>query len=365
MTERSTEETPQQKLARIRAEFAAHTPVNPFSEMVETICGVTFVNETTDIHRKRRSDKVKIAFVSMPPVALDDVVEHSSLHPGCRGATCPAENGAGTTAPEGVDPRALKRVLASFKPATAERMFNEFREALEAAVERFHPDVICFNELGLPAEDFPLSRAIDLAWDMSDKHNMLVIAGSAHDSRTLYNTGYVFRPGGPRPGQGFHKSISARAVGELISAPASRRVAAVYFAGLRIAMMICIDVADYASIASVVKVGDGVDVLLVPCYTPKIEDMNSIAKVTSNALPGIVALVNANDPDGVAKPCLVASFGSSKALTPALKLPSGVSISILDIDLAEFQQTRLSMTNDSNRSDVAFLFGRRDMPSVS
>jgi len=346
-------DTTEAKLRGMINEFSVRREANPFSNLVEKICGVTFVNKIDDPYRKRPKNKenIRIALVSMPYVSFD-TVPHSSLS-------------EGFARPDGVDDVAFLRQLVSFKADTADRMFNAFSEALETALHSNPPaDVICFNELGLPATDMvPMLRAKELAWDKSQKHKALIIAGSAHDSRTLYNTGYVFRPGGPEAGQGFHKSVSARSVGELISAPAHKSVAAVYFAGLRIATMICIDVADYASIASVVKVADGVDVLLVPCYTTKFEKMGAIADLTSKALPGVVALVNADLP-GDAKVCRIARFGKSDEPNNELKTPAGAVISMLDINLSQFDEERTRMKTEGTPGweKVEYLFGRRDMP---
>ena len=352
MPDQSSEE----KVDSLRASFKVTPRINPFSWMVEKICGVRMV-AGDDPFRKDRPSTVRIALVSMPRFPFE-VNPFSSLS-------------AGTTAPAGVDPEASARALVAFKGTAAGEMLHAFNEALDVAIKRFEAHVVCFSELGLPSEDMvPMLEAKQLAWQKSQDHKVLVVAGSAHDSRTLYNTGYLFRPGGPEEGNSFHKTISARAVGELISSPASRRVVALNFAGFQIAMMICLDVADYASIASVVKVADGIDILLVPCYTPKFEDMVEIAKVASKALPGIVALVNADFPEATAKPCQIARFGELVAPLKQETLKSGAIISLLDIDCAQFDKTRTEMKTSQEPEiqtmmrEMESLFGRRDMPSV-
>jgi len=332
------------------SEAAIRPKVNPFSWMVEDICGVTMVDLPDDPMRELRPAIVRIALVSMPsfPYQITPLSSLVSPH----------------KPPAGVDPQTYARALVEIKRDDARAMLQAFSDALDVALST-KPHIICFNELGLPtAQMVPMKEAKDLAWQKSKEHEVMIIAGSAHDKRTLYNTGYIFRPGGPREGQTFHKMVSARSVGELVSAPASRRVVAVSYAGLRIAVMICLDIADYASIASVVKVADGLDMLLVPCYTPKFDDMVSIAKVTSSALPGIVAMVNANLPSASAKPCQVARFGTleSPKKTPKTKTKPQAIISTLEITMKQFQKTRLEMKTSTTRTEIEALFGRRDMP---
>ncbi|HSY51693.1 MAG TPA: hypothetical protein VLC46_23015 [Thermoanaerobaculia bacterium] len=347
----------EEEVDSLRASLDDTPKINPFSWMVETICGVTMVDGADGSSRKNRPPRLRVALVSMPKFPFE-LCKLSSLT-------------VGTASPAGIDPRACARTLVSFKGAAPGQMLRAFNEALDAAIETFRANVICVSELGLPSEDMvPMPEAKQLAWQKSQDHKVLIVAGSAHDSRTLYNTGYLFRPGGPKDGHGFHKTVSARSVEELISSPASRRVVALNFAGFQIAVMICLDIADYASIASVVKVADGVDILLVPCYTPKFEEMVSIAKVTSKALPGIVALVNADLPECTAKPCQIAHFGKLAAASKTKKLKSGAIISLLDIDCAEFEKTRNEMKSSEDPKikrmmrEMETLFGRRDMPSV-
>ena len=65
--------------------------------------------------------------------------------------------------------------------------------------------------------------------------------------------------------------------------------------------MICLDIADYATLASVIRVRDKVDMLLVPCYTEKFDKMLEVAKLASKALRGIVAMVNAHVPNEIGR----------------------------------------------------------------
>ena len=344
-------ESNEAKVQRLRSEFRPRRS-NPFSRIVESIGRVTFINPPDDPMRSRAGTKVRLALLSMPALVYD-IAPFSSL---CNSAKVP----------DGVNPDVFRRALVKFDGATAAKMLSVFTSALHTAIDEFDADVICFNELGLPTDDMsPALEAKRLAWEASQKHEVLIVAGTAHDAQSLYNTGYVFRPGGPRAGESFHKSISAHSVGELINAPAARKVLAVEYRGLKIAVMICLDVADYASIAAVVKVGDGVDVLLVPCYTKKFEAMGAIADITSEALPGVVAMVNAEIPESDARCYRISAFGRPQKPTESKAIRDGAIISIVDIEHAQFQaeRTRLHLP-DERIHDVEYLFGRRGMPVV-
>lgn len=281
------------EMSKIRFKKDAGRYFNPFSTLAENLCRVR--GRTVPELARPKSATVRMAFVSMPEVRFAGT-EIWSLRV--------------RKAPVGVDPEVWMRGLAAFADDGARLMFSAFREALTAALEELRADIVCVSELGFPSRNLiPLRAAKRLAHEMSQEHKAMIIAGSAHDSRTLSNTGYLFYPGCPQEGVTFHKALSAVSVGERISAAAPHQVPAVEIFGLRIASMICLDIADYASLASVVRVADRVDMILVPCYTKRFEKLVDIARVASQALPGIVALVNADLTDSVAARCHVARFG--------------------------------------------------------
>jgi hypothetical protein len=343
------DETAADKVAALKTTIRARKSPNPFSHMVKSICEVTLIDDPRDPGYGIDENPIRIALVSMPTFHFD--IETRSSFP------------MQVALPAGFDAAWFERKLVAFRREISARMLDVFDQALRAAIAHA-PHVVCFNELGLPSEDMvPMIEAKKLAFDASRTHNMLIIAGSAHDGRSLYNTGYLFRPGGPPEGHTFHKMISAPAVGELVSVPALRRVIAVKFAKLSIATMICLDIADYALIASVVKVADDIDLLLVPCYTPKFEAMARIADVASKALPGVVALVNVEDPAATAKSRYIARFGVSEAPQTAEVLSSGAIVSILEIDVPAFSEKRTTLKTYPP-AETQFLFGNRDVPVV-
>jgi predicted amidohydrolase len=353
------EESAQQKVDRLRDASTVKTTspfegkVNPFSWMVEHVSGVRRLDDL-----RERNDlqplTVNFVLVSMPDFVEPlekKLVEVSSLT-------------AGSVAPQGVAQDAYTRLLIRFRPDEAKSHLDIFSASLDAALQ-LKPHVICFNELALPSQEMePLDEVRELVWQKSQEHNVLIVAGSAHDWRTRFNTAYLFRPGGPKQGQAIHKIVTAYKVKEFVSVPSPRLVAVVRHAGLAIAVMICLDIADYSSAASVVKVSESVDVVLVLCYTPKFDDMASIAKVTSKALPGIVAMVNADRPDTSARNCVIARFGRQQKANQT-QLANGSYLTFFDIPYAEFRQTRIDMTNEDKYRDpeIEYLFGRRHMPS--
>jgi predicted amidohydrolase len=322
---------------------------NPFSILFEKICAVGYVPSVSEKLQVKRPN-VRIALVSMPtiPKAELEFQEFTSL----------IEN----SEPPPLDHDACKRQLVTFGKVFADKMLASFSEALKAALEDKGADIVCFSELGFPSLDMkPMMEAAEFAHEMSKKHDALIIAGSLHDARTLYNTGYLFYPGSKQHGHVFHKSISAVSVQELVSAPSYRRVPLVNIFGLKIAAMICLDVADYASIASVVRCADRVDVLLVPCYTPGFEKMAKIAKVTSEAL-GLVAMVNATLPEEPAGLHQIWRLGR-KLEPPHQALPSGAAfVTYVDVDTEKLKGDRILKMTKENTTD--WLFGSRNIPVV-
>jgi hypothetical protein len=320
---------------------------NPFSRLARNLCTVRL--RTVEGLSRPKGPSLRLALVSMPEVPFQEKKVWSLKS--ARG-------------PAGVDPEAWRRVLVSFSDDGPTAMLAAFREALATALEELASDIVCVSELGFPSRSLvPLREAKQLAHRLSARHQALIVAGSTHDVRTLSNTGYLFFPGCPPEGVTFHKAVSALSVGERISAPAPRQVPVVEIFGLRVAAMICLDIADYASLTSVVRVADRVDMILVPCYTKKFEKMVDIARVASRALPGLVALVNADLADSAAGRCHVARFGTLDRQLGGRQLPAGAVVSLLEIDHEEFQSTRIRM-KISPENDMEWLFGSRDRPDV-
>jgi hypothetical protein len=320
---------------------------NPFSSLVENICQVRIhVVESLPNNGK---EIIRIALVSMPQLDFK-WRSFSSLR---------ASKG-----PAGVEATAYLRKLVSFQDNSPQQMLTAFHSALATAIHDFGANVICVSELGFPSRNLvPTGAAKKLARQLASEHGVLIIGGSAHDCRTLYNTGYAFYPGCPAAGRTFHKALSAVSAGELVCAPSHREILVINAFGLRIAVLICLDIADYASLGSLLRVADRVDLLLVPCYTEKFEKMVEIAKVASRALPGVVALVNTDLPRAVAAPYHIARFGELEKAKDTASLDSGAILSLVELDYEEFQSRRTQLKT-TPEDWIEWLFGNRDSPLI-
>lgn len=295
-------------------------------------------------HIPRPDEPVRVALVSMPPFERQQF-EMKSFY-------------TADPVPAGIRPEDCERSLVALKGDVHKDLLAAYKEALTFAVEEFRANVICVSELGLPHHSIqPLAVAQKFAQDLSTAKNVLIVAGTSHDRRTYYNTGYIYHPEGS---WSFHKTLSATGMGELISTPAKRRVLSIKIFGLRIAVMICLDIADYATLASVVRARERVDMVLVPCYTEKWDKMLDVAKVASRALRGVVAMVNAHIPNSK---CHFARFGRDDNPIKEQAFESRAIVSLFEVDHEAIERER---RNKHAREDshVDWLFGNRDMPSI-
>ncbi|MGZ5444931.1 MAG: hypothetical protein ACXW4P_24165 [Thermoanaerobaculia bacterium] len=316
---------------------------NPFANLVENLCEVQRIAvEPLD----RPDGPVRICLVSMPAFSEADFTFEDYDH--------------AKAIPRLVHPEDCRRRVVSLRKGVEIRFLESYKEALTHAVEVMGAHVVCVSELGLPHRMIiPMSGAQQFAASLSSSHGVLIVAGTSHDKRTLYNTGYLYHPGGG--GWAFHKTVSATGMGEMISSPAKRRVLTVKTLGLRIAVLICLDIADYATLASVIRVKDKVDVVLVPCYTFKFDKMLDVAKIASKALGGVVAMVNAHVPNAV---CHIARFGRDEEAAKAQTLGSGAVLSLFEIDHPAFERERQEAEKARDRYQVEWLFGSGDVPHV-
>ena len=315
---------------------------NPFFELAEKLCTPHVLNQTARIEGLPRPADgiVRIALVSMPvlPYSETDVRKPKKLR-------------------HGIEPSDVQRTLANFRRPDTTRMLTAYKEALQIALEQHKANIVCFNELGLPSREMVPVDVQDLAAKMSRRHKALVIAGTAHDKVTMFNTGYLLHP--PAHTHAFHKYASAVTMNERIMTPAHRRVLIIDTLDLRIAVMICLDVVDYTTLASVMLAGDHVDVVLVPCYTERFQKMQDIAAVASKALPGVVALVNARHRTGSR---YIAQCGEEVDPTvPPIALQGGAEIALLSLELDDHDAKRKrAMTYPDPCLD--WMFGSRYLP---
>jgi len=247
----------------------------------------------------------------------------------------------------GLDDEACDRRLFCFKDERVASSLKWFEEALDEAIRNQKADIVCFNELAFPADETgPSTAAIDYVRKIATDAGKLIIGGSFHDNRTLYNSGQIFFPPNPASDSDdifYHKQVSAIGTFEMVSIPCLRSTTVVEAFDLRIATLICLDMSDYSAVASLFQLGADVDVLLVPSYSLWMEDpLEKIAIDVSSAMPGVVAIVNCYNPSGPSS--VVYKFGKKQPerLLPRVPLASGTPavVSTYDIDLSTFRNER-------------------------
>lgn len=198
-----------------------------------------------------------------------------------------------------IDHGACVRKLAKYSAQKAGELFEYYKAWLLMALEEFKANIVCINELGFPSHNcLPLPAARKFTRELANKYHSLIIAGSYHDRRTAYNTGHIYYPGCGPYGKAFHKQVSATKLTkpEFVSVPSERLSLSVEAFGLKICIVICLDMMDFSTAASIVQSGDLIDFLLVPAYSDDIEPIEKVAYSISRALPGGVAIVNHHRP---------------------------------------------------------------------
>lgn len=294
-----------------------------------------------------RAGQISLAMVSLPP--LDFRVSYTST-------ADKEDQGA-------VDLEARARALVTFKAKSAKDHLKWYEKGLRHAVEELGADIVCVNELGFPvAKQRPRARAVKLTRDLATENNCLIAAGSLHDRRTFYNTGHYFYPGCDPDGTPYHKQVSAVSRAELVSVPPIRKTLCTQVFGLQVAVLVHLDLADFSSMAAVVRREDRVDLLLVPCYSEQMEDFKNIALMASNAMSGMIALVNYQAPGS--SPCFVAQFGKPVDNLKSTLVPdSPVRVTMHEIDNGGFWSEKQNRQVGARRS-MHWLFGDPTVPTI-
>jgi hypothetical protein len=193
----------------------------------------------------------------------------------------------------GLHAEACRRNIFVSEHRQAYGYWKLYENAIKNALDN-ESRLICINELGVPANiRGPLPAFFKGVKKLTEQYSAVIIAGSFHDTRTRYNTGYIFYPGCPAEGEPFHKQVSAtQELDEHINIPPKRESIVVKAFKLYISVITCLDLMDYSIISSLVQFGDRVDFLFVPVCSPKIETFEDIARMVSSTLPGGVGLIN-------------------------------------------------------------------------
>ena len=333
---------------RVRAEAEqqqqSNIAVNPFSYSFRKISKIAVVPPTTLF--EIRKPELRLALVSLPKITS---LRKKELTTACSKSVQ-------------VDHESCKRVLIGH--ANADEYLRLFKSALRTATKRHKADIICFNELAFPqnAALGPNVKAADFCRKMAADHKLLIVAGSMHDSRTLYNTTFVFYPGCDRFGYQYHKQISASQLKppELVSVPSRRESVYLRAFGLEISILVCIDLLDYSSVAPVVR--SETDLLLAPCYSDWLEPLERVAIATSRGMPGAVALVNRHQP--VKPGSVLYRFGNSEPVEGSVESigAKGGSLSgsvvVHTIDVEDFKSEKYRLNIAPHASTVS-LFGQK------
>lgn len=249
------------------------------------------------------------------------------------------------------------RRLTCFRHASLSKIFSYYEQALKTAFEEEKANIVCINELGLPASfKGPYKKSLQLVKQLVDNYSGLVIAGSYHDYRTTYNTAHIYYPGCNEFGILYHKQVSALEEGERIGAPSKRETAVIRAFGLTLNIIICIDLLDYSTVASIIKQQADVDLLIVPSFMSQSpQKMKYVAIAASTAMPGAVAITNYFSEDNPSS--LLYQFG---VITPPKHIryiysPKG-QISLYDIDVQSFKHEKDSRQYNLPK-ELAWLFG--------
>ncbi len=326
----------------------SRAPKNPFSLLSSKIAS----HRLLSVSELAPKPTVRIALVSMPGLALE------------RDATLPRILPKPPIPKHYGDIRDLS--LLRLKAKFQHNYLGVFSEALSWALEEANADIVCVNEIGFPSSGTgPMQKAADYARTQANQHAALLVAGTCHEHRSGLNVGSCFYPGCDRWGVPFFKQVGANRQYERINVPTERTTLCIRAFGLEIGILICLDLADYTSVAAAISAID-LDLLLVPAYTKRFEDLELIACSTSKAMPGFVALVNHRQT--AQKPnCLVAKFGSTEPnLAAPHVLASGAVITTFEIDRAALEagqakreQEIWASEAEEKEDQMTWLFGTR------
>lgn len=296
----------------------------------------------------RLEGSLKTALISLP--ALDQSLVHhdvSYIPPGTRGSSD------------------YERRLTIYPHPHDELLCKPYQNALEDATRgRYGAKMVCVNELGFPGNGAgPCPSAFAFSRKLAQDQKCLLIAGSGHDPRSKYNTGYVFYPSQDRTAalgdyKAYHKQVSAGALDppELVSVAGRRETLLIHAFGLGIAVLVCLDIGDYSALTPVVQSDALVDMLVIPTYSRRKDTLGDCAKLISCALPGIVALVDYDTGGGYGSS--VYRFGKEERIAQTSRpLQSGGSILFYTFSPTQFKRDKLGRQSQVS-VDLNWLFGK-------
>ncbi len=326
-------------------ELKAKRPTNPFSASCLHITKVKRIPLDKALSKSATMlTKVRFAFVSFKKNSDDDFKDDSIFKSKPKG--------------RGIDKDSCYRKLLRCNDQQVGEHWSLYQNVLRDALEKYKANIVCINELGIPANsNGPLDQFFDRAKYWAETKKAVIIAGSCHDPRTKYNTGYIFIPNCPPDGYAFHKQVSATTVGEYISVPPERHSIIVPAFGLRIGVITCLDLLDYSTIATLTQVRDAIDFILVPSCSRDVEGLGKVAIISSQAMPGGVAIVNYDR--GRKHSSSMHLFGRKASEEPVLseKINKNFGrISIYEVDLPSFGNKKYDLQDIEENLDWLFRF---------
>jgi hypothetical protein len=348
-----------------RQDQSKRKPRNPFATSWNHITTPLVLEPDPDISGAK-NNTIRFAFVSSPPPTNDDFeTTRIPLCFDCKHNYTPAQCHLALTSPnsedrlscqKGLDTASCDRHLVKeggFGPASK---WDNYTHALAEALDKYRANVVCFNELGAPINpEGPSIRFFNHVRKLSKQWKALVVAGSFHDFRTKYNTGYLFTPNCPEEGWSFHKQTSAVELGERVSVPPFRRSVVIPAFGVRIGVVICLDIVDYSTVASLVSLADLIDFVLVPACSFETQALERAARIASQGMPGGVGIINFDRGRKYSSSLYV--FGEEIDPVESARLGGNSGwIDIYEITWDEFRNRKLSQDTPS---DVNWLFRSR------
>lgn len=316
----------------------ARPPVvhNPF---VKVPVAPIFYSEISKsrIPRQERDTHLRLSLLSFPwrPTAYDTL----SVRLHTRRTQKSIRNQGKGQQPKWLQEAMRRSILTHRTPKAAE---DEFIAALEEAVVKCNPTVICCSELAYPTRSgIPSARIKPKLRDLARKQDCLIIAGSAHDLRTSYNTSFVFYPGCPAEGDVYHKQVSATNARERVSTPSPRETRVFGWRGLDIGVLTCFDIVDMNAVAAVAKFDKHPGLLLIPSFSEMDDVLWQCTKEASVALNGMSVLVNAHSRQGEDNGIRAFDYGNDLVAAKVSGWTSeSIRASLISVDIDDYTRRR-------------------------
>lgn len=328
-------QTIRNELLESRGDLERGRPANPFALNCQKITNCYL--RTTNITHSKKKKYLAIALISLSKISDYKTVSYWTPDSAHGQKHC------------------LRQLIKLGKKDERDR-FKLYKQCITWAIEN-NADIVCMNELGLPTyQGKPKKKALKWTQDIANKSNTLIVGGSCHHHGTLYNSTAIFLPGENKSPIWYRKQVSATGLKdpELVSVPTYREVPIIEAFGFHIAVITCLDILDYSSVAPIVQCRDKCDLLLLPSYSSSVDAINGAAKVIANVLPGAVGFVN-YFADGIISSILY-QFDSTAKVSMRKLFGEASRVNIFRIEKVEFDRQRRGLKHSMD-GDWKWLFG--------